>query len=108
MTRLAEAVPIACDCLSWRLDLFEQALERVWTTVLRGDPRAQAVLTYRVADDVAILLVRTGVWNATQLAFIASADGRLPGLRLLETVHSPEDRKAFLTRRLGYSDVVVP
>jgi uncharacterized protein (TIGR02266 family) len=97
---------LVCDCISWRLDLFERALDRIGEVVRKWDQLAEVQLAYRLKDDVAFLALEPGLQGDARLGTLAVAEARLPGLRLLDLGHDGATTERLRDRAFASCDLV--
>jgi CheY-like chemotaxis protein len=75
---------LLCDCISWRLDLFGEALARIAEGAHSTDRLARVRLGYRLWDNLAFIVITPGRSTETGLGGRLAAVTRLPGLRVLD------------------------
>jgi len=98
------SVPLVCDAVSWRLDLFGRALARVYAAA--EGPESSVVVGYRSRDDLALVVVTPGEGTGPEFASKLVFEARLPGLRVLELPGDGPPAARILTRALEHADVV--
>jgi CheY-like chemotaxis protein len=97
---------LVCDCVSWRLDLFEKALDRITDAVRQFERLSEVRLGYRVRDDIAILVIEEGLLSEQRLGVLAASAGELPGLRALDLPADGPPAAHVRDRLLDSCDVV--
>lgn len=97
---------LVCDCISWRLDLFERALDRIGEIVRKWDQLAEVRLAYRIKDDVAFLALEPGLQAEPRLGELAVTEARLPGLRFLDLGHDGPTTERLRDRAFASCDLV--
>lgn len=98
---------LICDCVSWRLDLFEKALDRITAATRQWDRLVELRLAYRVRDDVAILVLEQGVVGEPRLGELSVEAAHLPGLQLLQLPAGGPSAEEARDRLLGSCDFVI-
>jgi DNA-binding NarL/FixJ family response regulator len=106
MSKRPTAAVLMCDCVSWRLDLFRQALERIGDATWRRDLLADVRLGYRLRDDLAFLIVEQKLLEDPAFPSLAASDADLPGLRAMEIPREDVEISALRDRLLSSCDAV--
>jgi CheY-like chemotaxis protein len=104
---MTDLVFFTCDCVSWRLDVFQAELTKVVEAVTRADAEARIVLAYRTRDDSALLVLSSQQVPAVLLADLVAGHVSLPGLRRLPVDATSVSPRSFLRHRISTCDVAL-
>jgi len=102
---MTDLVFFVCDCVSWRLDVFEGALAKALKAIHRADEDARLILAYRTRDDSALLVVSSQDIPAVLLADLVLGNAPIPGLRRLPLDGTGISASTFIRQRLASCEV---
>lgn len=100
-------VLLVCDCVSWRLDLFEDALDRVFALAEQRSDTVEICVGYRARDDLALVSIAAGGAGAGDLRGSLLFEARLPGLHVLDLPGDGPSVEQVEARGLASCDVIV-